>query len=75
MQSLHPGIFYLEIRLYLFICFKFKQIHQLREQVRVNGFGIFVMFIFPGAYVDLCTDHLLVLSPLRQLRYFNFSKS
>ena len=27
-----------------------------------------MMFIFPGAYVDLCTDHLLVVSPLRQLR-------
>lgn len=41
-----------------------------REQVRVNGFGIFVTFIFPGAFVDLCTDHLSVISPLRQLRIF-----
>jgi S2P endopeptidase len=41
-----------------------------REQVRVNGFGIFVTFIFPGAFVDLCSDHLLVISPLRQLRIF-----
>lgn len=28
------------------------------------------MFIFPGAYVDLCTDHLIVISPIRQLRIF-----
>lgn len=28
------------------------------------------MFIFPGAYVDLCSDHLMILSPLRQLRIF-----
>ena len=41
-----------------------------REQVRVNGFGVFVTFIFPGAFVDLCTDHLSVISPLRQLRIF-----
>jgi hypothetical protein len=40
----------------------------LREQVRVNGFGVFLMFIFPGAYVDLCSDHLLIISPIRQLR-------
>lgn len=41
-----------------------------REQVRVNGFGVFVTFIFPGAFVDLCSDHLGVISPLRQLRIF-----
>ncbi|CAF0952100.1 unnamed protein product [Brachionus calyciflorus] len=41
-----------------------------REQVRVNGFGVFLMFIFPGAYVDLCTEHIMVISPLRQLRIF-----
>jgi S2P endopeptidase len=28
------------------------------------------MCIFPGAYVDLCTDHLIVISPIRQLRIF-----
>lgn len=44
-----------------------------REQVRVNGFGIFIMFIFPGAYVDLCSDHLMIISPLRQLRFGKFS--
>ena len=42
----------------------------LSEQVRVNGFGIFLAFIFPGAYVDLNSDHLMVLSSLRQLRIF-----
>lgn len=41
-----------------------------REQVRVNGFGVFIMFIFPGAYVDLCSDHLQIISPIRQLRIF-----
>ena len=38
--------------------------------MRVNGFGLFVMFIFPGAYVDLCSDHLQIISPIRQLRIF-----
>ena len=58
----------------LFIC---GLVHELghavaasTEQVRVNGFGIFITFIFPGAFVDLCSDHLQVISPLRQLRIF-----
>jgi S2P endopeptidase len=28
------------------------------------------MFLFPGAYVDLCSDHLVVITPVRQLRIF-----
>ena len=31
-----------------------------REQVHVNGFGLFVMAIYPGAFVDLYTEHLQV---------------
>ncbi|KAI8498651.1 Membrane-bound transcription factor site-2 protease [Branchiostoma belcheri] len=30
----------------------------IREQVRVNGFGIFCFVIYPGAFVDLSTEHL-----------------
>jgi S2P endopeptidase len=41
-----------------------------REQVRVNGFGLFLMFIFPGAYVDLHTDHLEIATSIKQLRIF-----
>jgi S2P endopeptidase len=41
-----------------------------REQVRVNGFGIILFFIFPGAFVDLCSDHLDVISSIRQLRIY-----
>ena len=41
-----------------------------REQVRVNGFGMFFMLIYPGAFVDLYTEHLTVISPLRQLRIY-----
>ena len=40
------------------------------EQVRVNGFGVFVMFLYPGAFVDLHSDHLAVISPKRQLRIY-----
>ena len=40
------------------------------EQVRVNGFGIFVMLLYPGAFVDLHSDHLAVISPKRQLRIY-----
>ena len=42
----------------------------VREQVRVNGFGIFFMVIYPGAFVDLYTEHLAVISPIRQLRIY-----
>ena len=40
------------------------------EQVRINGFGIFVFFIYPGAFVDLHSDHLTIVSPRRQLRIY-----
>lgn len=41
-----------------------------REQVRVNGFGVFFLALYPGAFVDLYTEHLQVVSPLRQLRIY-----
>ena len=41
-----------------------------REQVRVNGFGLFLLILYPGAYVDLSTEHLQIVSPLRQLRIY-----
>ncbi|XP_051909817.1 membrane-bound transcription factor site-2 protease isoform X1 [Hippocampus zosterae] len=42
----------------------------LREQVRVNGFGMFVFVVYPGAFVDLFTTHLNIVSPAQQLRIF-----
>ncbi|GLD69166.1 membrane-bound transcription factor site-2 protease isoform X1 [Lates japonicus] len=42
----------------------------LREQVRVNGFGMFVFVVYPGAFVDLFTTHLNLISPMQQLRIF-----
>ena len=42
----------------------------IREQVRVNGFGLFFAVLYPGAFVDLYTEHLNVISPLRQLRIY-----
>ncbi|XP_028333105.1 membrane-bound transcription factor site-2 protease [Gouania willdenowi] len=42
----------------------------LREQVRVNGFGMFVFVVYPGAFVDLFTTHLNLVSPAQQLRIF-----
>lgn len=41
-----------------------------REQVRFNGFGIFLFIIYPGAFVDLFTTHLQLISPVQQLRIF-----
>ncbi|XP_064797211.1 membrane-bound transcription factor site-2 protease [Oncorhynchus masou masou] len=42
----------------------------IREQVRVNGFGVFVFVVYPGAFVDLFTTHLNLISPAQQLRIF-----
>ncbi|XP_054753404.2 membrane-bound transcription factor site-2 protease-like [Lytechinus pictus] len=42
----------------------------VRENVRVNGFGVFVMLIYPGAFVDLHTEHLQALNAIGQLRIY-----
>ncbi|XP_028935907.1 membrane-bound transcription factor site-2 protease [Ornithorhynchus anatinus] len=42
----------------------------IREQVRFNGFGIFLFVVYPGAFVDLLTAHLQLVSPVQQLRIF-----
>ncbi|XP_078415688.1 membrane-bound transcription factor site-2 protease [Cetorhinus maximus] len=42
----------------------------VREQVRFNGFGVFIFVVYPGAFVDLYTNHLQLISPIQQLRVF-----
>lgn len=58
----------------LVVCGVFHEVgHALAavtEQVRINGFGIFLFFLYPGAFVDLHPDHLTVISPHRQLRIY-----
>jgi S2P endopeptidase len=58
----------------LILCGVFHEVgHALAattEQVRVNGFGIFILFLYPGAFVDLHSDHLAVISPKRQLKIY-----
>ena len=41
-----------------------------REQVRVDGFGLFLILIYPGAYVNLSSEQLQIISPIRQLRIY-----
>lgn len=36
----------------------------------MKGFGIFLLVLYPGAFVDLSTDQLLSLSACQQLRIF-----
>lgn len=36
----------------------------------INGFGVFVMVVYPGAFVDLHTEHLLAIPPKRQLKIY-----
>nr|XP_037281489.1 membrane-bound transcription factor site-2 protease-like [Rhipicephalus microplus] len=42
----------------------------VRENVRIQGCGFFVLGIFPGAFVDLPKDQVSVLSPWRQLKIY-----
>uniref|UniRef100_A0A8C5QPK0 Membrane-bound transcription factor site-2 protease n=1 Tax=Leptobrachium leishanense TaxID=445787 RepID=A0A8C5QPK0_9ANUR len=42
----------------------------VRETVRFNGFGMFIFVVYPGAFVDLLTSHLQMVSPVQQLRIF-----
>ncbi|KAE8622528.1 hypothetical protein XENTR_v10005273 [Xenopus tropicalis] len=42
----------------------------VRESVRFNGFGMFIFIVYPGAFVDLFTTHLQLVSPVQQLRIF-----
>ncbi|CAH2220642.1 membrane-bound transcription factor site-2 protease [Pelobates cultripes] len=42
----------------------------VRETVRFNGFGMFIFIVYPGAFVDLLTSHLQMVSPVQQLRIF-----
>lgn len=65
---------YVESLSFSFVCL---QLHHfiflfffLREQVRFNGFGIFIFIVYPGAFVDLFTTHLQLISPVQQLRIF-----
>lgn len=41
------------------------------ERIRLNGFGIFIAFLYPGAYVDFKDESALFsLSPTQQLRIY-----
>ena len=40
------------------------------ETVRINGWGMFLLLVYPGAYVELHPDHLALISAARQLRIY-----
>lgn len=40
------------------------------NNVRVNGFGLFIIFVFPGAFVDLNSDHVNYVNNVKKLRIF-----
>ncbi|XP_022257858.1 membrane-bound transcription factor site-2 protease-like isoform X2 [Limulus polyphemus] len=42
----------------------------VRANVRIQGCGLFVFGIFPGAFVDLPTEHVSMLSAWQQLQVF-----
>jgi len=52
----------------LFVCCFFT-IKQNSERCRVSAFGLFIMYIYPGAFVDI-GESVHKLPPLAQLRIF-----
>ncbi|CAL4173066.1 unnamed protein product, partial [Meganyctiphanes norvegica] len=64
-----------EISYYFFTLLLASVIHEaghaiaaVREDVHVNGFGFLFLFVLPGAYVDVPTDEIKNLNPMRQLK-------
>ena len=41
-----------------------------REGVKINGFGMFMFIIYPGAFVDMHSESLFSVSSWKQLRIF-----
>lgn len=41
-----------------------------RDGVEINAFGVFLVLVYPGAYVDLHHDDLVALPSARQLRIY-----
>ncbi|XP_067121448.1 membrane-bound transcription factor site-2 protease isoform X2 [Centruroides vittatus] len=41
-----------------------------RENVKIHGSGLFIFGIFPGAFVDLSTESMTLLTPWQQLRIY-----
>ena len=39
--------------------------------MRVSSFGVFILFMYPGAFVELHTDQLDIITPFRRLRIFS----
>ncbi|XP_057679757.1 membrane-bound transcription factor site-2 protease [Corythoichthys intestinalis] len=70
LPTSHLGYFFLALLLSGVIHELGHAVAALREQVRVNGFGMFVFVVYPGAFVDLFTTHLNIVSPVQQLRIF-----
>lgn len=42
----------------------------VRENVRVVSFGVFILFLYPGAFVELHTEQIEIISPIRRLRIY-----
>lgn len=41
-----------------------------RENVKINSFGFFILLLYPGAFVELNTVQLEIISPLKRLRIY-----
>ncbi|KAK8738431.1 hypothetical protein OTU49_003873 [Cherax quadricarinatus] len=77
LQPVVPGINLpmKELSCYFFTLLMASIIHEaghaiaaVKEDVHVNGLGFLLMFILPGAYVDVPTEEIRTLTPFRQLK-------
>lgn len=79
LQPVMPGINLplSDIMYYLMTLLVCSVIHEIghalaavRANVRIQGCGLFIFGIFPGAFVDLPTEHVSMLSAWQQLQVF-----
>jgi S2P endopeptidase len=42
----------------------------VREGVHIDGVGLFFFVLYPGAYVNLHTQHVTLLKPIQKLQVF-----
>ncbi|XP_076330816.1 membrane-bound transcription factor site-2 protease [Tachypleus tridentatus] len=79
LQPVMPGINLplSDILYYLMTLLVCSVIHEIghalaavRANVRIQGCGLFIFGIFPGAFVDLPTEHVSMLSAWQQLQLF-----
>lgn len=52
----------------MIVCLTYQTLSTNRERVPIQSSGVFFYYIYPGAFVNVPDQYLLLLSPFRQLK-------